>query len=510
MTTNILQYLEASLKKSPNKIVFADENESISYDELVDQSKRIGSFILNEIDNSIRNPIVVFVDRNMASLLPFFSVAYSGNFYVPIDRTMPDKRIELIIETLKPVACIVYEEDKEYVTSIASHLMQIIYEEAVQNEINDEALTKVRRDIIDTDPIYATFTSGSTGTPKGVITCHRSVIDLTEDLVDTFHFNEDDVFGNQNPFYFDASIKDIYCTLKCGATMFVFPKSCFVLPAKLVEYFNKHKVSSILWSAAAIALVANTKAFEDNQPKFLKKVMFSGEVMHNKVLNYWRRALPETMFVNLYGPTEITSVCSYYIVDRPYKDNEVLPIGIPFDNTEIILLNDNNELVSGDEIGEICVRGGCLAMGYYNNPEKTNEAFCQNPVNSHFPEVIYRTGDLARYNKEGLIMFISRKDNQVKHMGQRIELGEIEIKINSLNFIDASFCFYDHVKHKIVLVYEGKDADKIYIINEIKDNFPKYMFPNIMIKLDDMPYNVNGKIDRTLLKNKYNDNILIG
>jgi D-alanine--poly(phosphoribitol) ligase subunit 1 len=195
-------------------------------------------------------------------------------------------------------------------------------------------------------------------------------------------------------------------------------------------------------------------------------------------------------------------------VDKQYQDNEVLPIGIPFDNTEIILLNDKNQLVTGDEIGEICVRGGCLAMGYYNNPEKTKEAFCQNPVNPHFPEVIYRTGDIARYNGEGLIMFISRKDNQVKHMGQRIELGEIEILINSLDLIDASFCFYDHDKQKIVLVFEGKNADKKYIINQIKDKFPKYMFPNIMIKLDDIPYNVNGKIDRALLKDRYKKGLI--
>lgn len=149
------------------------------------------------------------------------------------------------------------------------------------------------------------------------------------------------------------------------------------------------------------------------------------------------------------------------------------------------------------------MRGCCLAVGYYNNPEKTKEAFCQNPLNPHYPETIYRTGDLARYNSEGQIMFLSRKDNQVKHMGQRVELGEIEILINSLDHIDASFCFYDHDKQKIVLIYEGKNADNKYIINGIKDKFPKYMFPNIMIGLEVLPYNLNGKIDRTLLKAQY-------
>jgi non-ribosomal peptide synthetase component F len=275
------------------------------------------------------------------------------------------------------------------------------------------------------------------------------------------------------------------------------------MPAKLVEFLKENKINSILWSAAAIALVTNTDAFEKDKPECLKKVMFSGEVMHNKVLNYWRRALPGTMFVNLYGPTEITSVCTYYIVSKPYEDNEVLPIGNPFRNTDILILNPDNKPVHSDEIGEICVRGCCLALGYYNNPEKTKEAFCQNPLNSHYPETIYRTGDLARYNKEGQIMFLTRKDNQVKHMGQRVELGEIEILVNSLELIKASICFYDHDKQKIVLIYQGNNADKKYILNGIKDKLPKYMFPNIMIELKDLPYNLNGKIDRTLLQNKY-------
>ncbi len=503
MITNILDYLEKSVKRFPDKIVFADENKQITYSELIDQAKRLGTVISNVTNKTIRKPVVVFVDRNLDSLLPFFGVAYSGNFYVPIDKQMPKLRVELILETLEPIAAVVNPDDVEYVKNISPDLLTIRYDEAITDAINEDKLATIRRNIIDTDPVYATFTSGSTGIPKGVITNHRSVIDLIEDLVDTFKFSEESVFGNQNPFYFDASIKDIYCTLKTGATMHIIPKRCFVFPAQLVEFMNQTKIESILWSASAIALVANTDAFEKDVPKYLKKVMFSGEVMHNKVLNYWRKALPETMFVNLYGPTEITSVCTYYIVDRPFDDDEVLPIGIPFDNTDIILLNSDDKPVQGDEIGEICVRGSCLAMGYYNNPEKTKEAFCQNPLNNYYPEIIYRTGDIARYNEEGQIMFISRKDNQVKHMGQRIELGEIEIVINALESVDASICFYDHDKQKIVLIYQGENVDKKYIINGIKDKLPKYMFPNIIIGVEQMPYNVNGKIDRVVLKKKY-------
>jgi non-ribosomal peptide synthetase component F len=258
-----------------------------------------------------------------------------------------------------------------------------------------------------------------------------------------------------------------------------------------------------MWSASAIALLANAKAFEDDTPVHLRKVMFSGEVMHNRVLNYWRKYLPETLFVNLYGPTEITSVCTYYKIQRPFADDDVLPIGKAFRNCEVMLLNERNELAKEGEMGEICVKGCCLALGYYNNPEKTAEAFCQNPLNPHFPELIYRTGDIAKHNELGEIMFLSRKDNQVKHMGQRVELGEIEILLNSLEKIDASICFYDHDNQKIIAVYKGNLADSKYIYSELKDKVSKFMFPNVLVQLKELPYNVNGKIDRTLLKDKY-------
>jgi D-alanine--poly(phosphoribitol) ligase subunit 1 len=503
MVINVLQYLEQSVQKVPEKLAFVDEKKSITYKDLHDQACKIGTELLQKTQGSIRKPVVVFVDRNIESLVAFMGVAYSGNFYVPIDIQMPKLRVELILNTLNPAAMVVTPLSKKFSFEVAPDLIAVDYEEAIHGSIDERALQINIRKIIDRDPIYATFTSGSTGIPKGVVTCHQSVIDMTEALVETFDFDEHHVFGNQNPFYFDASIKDIYSSLKCGATMYILPKSYFMMIGQLIRYINEHNINTIMWSASAIALLANAQAFEEEKPLALKKVMFSGEVMHNRVLNYWRKNLPQTQFVNLYGPTEITSVCTYYKIERPFADDEVLPIGIPFRNCEVIILNENNEEIGDGESGELCVKGSCLALGYYNNPEKTAAAFCQNPLNKHFPENIYRTGDLARFNDNGEVMFMSRKDNQVKHMGQRVELGEIEILLNAMDKIDASICFYDHDAQKIIAVFKSKGADSKYIYGELRDKVSKFMFPNILIALDKLPYNFNGKIDRTLLKEKY-------
>lgn len=509
MVTNVLSYLENSARRFPDKPAFVDEHNQVTYQELEVYGSRIGSHLASLLGSVTRSPIVVFVDRSIDSLIAFMGIAYSGNFYVPIDAQMPKRRIELILETLQPIAMLVPEEHRAFAREIGGDIALVSYEEAKAADIDAGYLSQVRRALIDRDPLYATFTSGSTGIPKGVLTCHQSVVDMTENLVSIFNFDDHHVFGNQNPFYFDASIKDIYSSMKCGATMYIIPKSCFTLQKTLIDYINKHKIDTILWSAAAISMLANSSAFEYASPDCLRKVMFSGEVMHNKVLNYWRRHLPETMFVNLYGPTEITSVCTYYIIEQPFDDDDVLPIGIPFKNTEIMLLNDGNERVTAaGEIGELCVRGCCLALGYYNNPEKTADAFCQNPLNSHYPEVIYRTGDLAKYNEKGEILFLSRKDNQVKHMGQRVELGEIEILLNALDRVDASICFYDHEAQKIVAIVKGQNADKKYIFGELRDRLPKAMFPNLIFNLNTLPYNANGKIDRVDLKARYAEGTL--
>ena len=231
--------------------------------------------------------------------------------------------------------------------------------------------------------------------------------------------------------------------------------------------------------------------------------MFSGEVMPIKILNYWKENLPDANYVNLYGPTEITCNCTYYKVIRDYELGEVLPIGIPFQNTEILVLNEQNQLVDIEEIGELCVRGTCLALGYYNNLLKTQEAFCQNPLNTAYPERIYRTGDLVKYNKDKELVYCARKDFQIKHMGHRIELGEIEVVADSLEFVERSCCLYDEDKEKIVLIYQSDVEQNEKILEKLNKNLPKYMVPTKLIWLKEIPLNKNSKIDRVKLKKEY-------
>lgn len=504
MQRSVLDYLEESAERFPEKIVFADDKDKICYHEFQNQAKAVATALADCVKVGRNQPVVVFIERSIESLISFFGVAYSGNFYVPVDCQMPAKRIELIFQTLSPKAAIVTEGTKKVMEELPYDGKVLELQELIRTKVNQEILDKIAAQRIDTDPLYAMFTSGSTGVPKGVLVGHRSVIDLIDNFKEEFGFDETLMLGNQAPFDFDVSVKDIYSTVKNGGTMHVIPKVMFSMVASLIDYLNKNEINTVIWATSALRIIENLNVFSQKTPAYLRTVMFSGEVMPNKVLNYWRKYLPDAMYVNLYGPTEITCNCTFYKVDKPFANEDTLPIGTAFQNTDILLLDGErkNEVEFG-QVGEICVRGSSLALGYYNNWEKTKEAFIQNPLNSWYPELIYCTGDLGRYVEDGNLMFISRKDYQIKHMGHRIELGEIEIAINALSFVEAACCIYDEKEEKIVLFYQAIEQCDRELLKSLGKVIPRYMFPNKMMYFERLPLNKNAKIDRTWLKETY-------
>lgn len=493
---NILSYLEETTLKYPSKIAFADNTREISYEGLVNESKKIGTVLL---ENNIKNnPIVIYIDKTVNCISSMFGVVYSGNFYVIIDTLMPNDRINLILDTLDAKIIITDNKNYEKASKINENCKVYLFEEML-TDINQEKLDKVRNEMIDTDPLYVLFTSGSTGNPKGTVITHKSVIAYGTWFKETFDINENTIFGSQTPFYFSMSVSDIYSTIMSGATFYVIPKMFFSFPVKLMEFLNDKKINTIYWVPSALSIVANLKTFDTIKPLYLEKVLFAGEVMPVKQLNIWIKALPNVLFANLFGPTELTDICTYYIVDRKFEDCETLPIGRACDNCGIMIIKDDNTEAKENEEGELCVRGSFLANGYYNNDEKTKSVFVQNPLNKCYPELIYKTGDIVKYNENKELIYLSRKDFQIKHMGYRIELGEIETNINSQEGIISCACIYRD--NKIILFYQSDNLTKEDILKFAKHKLPQYMCPNQIFKLNKMPYNANGKIDRNLLKN---------
>lgn len=503
MQANVLEWLEGTAARLPDKTALWDETEQMTYGEYRHRSIKIAGSILNMLTQR-KCPIVVYLEKSVKVLVSFMGIAYSGNFYSPIDVDMPGQRVNRILEVLQPKLVITTKTLRPEFEKFAFSGEYLIYEDVLaareQADMEGQVLETAGR-IIDTDLLYVLFTSGSTGTPKGVCITHRSVIDYTDWVTETFQISQEDRFGNQAPFYFDNSILDIYSTMKTGAELDIVPKRLFPQPVRLLEWIRERQVDTIFWVPSALMVVSKLKAFRNvDLSHTLRRVLFCGEVMPNKQLNIWRRYLPDVLYANLYGPTEITDACTYYIVDREFQDDESLPIGIPMKNTEIMVLDGEDCLVTeAGTVGELCVRGTSLSSGYYNNPEKTAAAFVQNPLQTAYEEKIYRTGDLVQYNERGELIYLSRKDFQIKHMGHRIELGEIETAVSSLPEITMCCCLYDEKKSRIVL-FSDRELTKEEIGERLCTMIPEYMLPGRVVYMEEMPLNANGKIDRVKLK----------
>lgn len=500
MQTNVLEYLEQAAAGTPEKTAFADDNTALSFGEVCTRSRQVGSYLAGK--QAYREPVLVYMERSPETLTAFFGVIYAGCFYVPIDEEMPRRRIELILENTNARYLVYDDSTSGKIGELGFNDAAISYTECLASVPDDEKLAQIRGNALDEDPVYVLFTSGSTGIPKGVVGHHRGVIDYIESLTDALPFNAETVFGNQTPLYLDACMKEIYPTLKYGAMTWLIPKEQFSIPMKLVEYLNEHKINTVCWVVSALTMISAFGTFDILKPEYLHTVVFGSEVFPVRQFNLWKKTLPDAQFYNLYGPTEATGMSCYYHADRLFEESEAIPVGKPFKNTRIYLLDEDGKEVPYGEKGEICISGTCLTHGYYNNPEKTAEVFTLNPLNPYFPQRIYHTGDTGRWNADGNLMFVSRQDHQIKHMGHRIELGEIEADASRIDGVRTCCCIYIKENNKIVLFYTG-DMDKKNLTAALKERLPRYMLPNAIVLLDQLPLTANGKMDRRKMEELY-------
>lgn len=504
MIKNIIEYFIETVKNNNNKIALVEGEKKITFRDLHRKSKILSSSIIDCVNYS-NKPIAVFLPKTINSVISDIAITYSSNIYMNLDVKTPLDRINNIISLIEPKLIITNSLYFMQVESLGLSIpiLNIDTIDFQNGLIKEEVILNRLTKLIDTDPYCIINTSGSTGTPKGVVLNHKSFVDFTEWSIDTFKFSEDEIIGSLSPLVFDIYSYELCLMMSKGSTIVLIPDTLAAFPIKILEILEKQNVTFLFWVPTIMVNIANMRLLDKIHLTSIKTVWFAGEVFPTKQFNYWKNNIKDCLFANLYGPIEITLDCTYFIVDRDIPDDEPLPIGKACRNTDILILNDEDKLVAKGEEGELCVRGTSLAMGYYNNPEKTSLAFVQNPLNSSYPEIIYRTGDVVTVNNRDEIIFKGRKDSLIKHLGYRIELGEIEhVIVNTLKIAKNVCVVYNLNNKEITLFYEaGNEIPVSEFRKELTKALPKYMIPTVYTFMRELPRNTNGKIDRLILKN---------
>ena len=518
---SFIELFEDTVERKTDEIAVVHNEATASFGKLRSMALKIGATLIELTGDLYHRPVAVFMPKCIEAVAANLGIMYANQVFMNLDVNTPSERIHNILELIQPVVIVTDEESRAklpeteipvlVVDEVLSHTAEddSVYMGKIAVDFSRDNLEKrvsYRGGLIDTDPFCIINTSGSTGTPKGVVLNSRSFFDFLDVSTERFGFDGTEVMGSLSPMVFDIYVLELCMLMMYGSRIVLLDAQLGTFPARLLEKLEANCVTFLFWVPSILVNIANMDLLKTFKLPDLKLLWFAGEVFPTKPFCYWYDHLPNVTFANLYGPIEITLDCTYYVVEERPEESEPLPIGKAYHNTDVLILNDKDEMCAVGEEGELCVRGTSLAMGYYNNPEKTAAAFVQNPLNHSYPETIYRTGDVVVMREDGNILFKGRKDSLIKHNGYRIELGEIEHVIeNDLKLVKYCCAVYQYEKKAIVLFYENDTeiTDKEFRTALMKV-FPKYMLPGIYVRKDELPRNTNGKIDRLRLKEEAN------
>ncbi len=495
MPINAIAYLEAAISRAPDRIVYTSPEQSLTVSQLSALAKRMGCLLATHTRPC--RPVVVLAGRHVTTPALYLAVLLAGCYYVPLGDDLPPYRRQAILDAVGAKVVLTANPDDESLNTLSFDGTVLTLAD-VPDGPPDETLVLARRgEVIDTDPCCVLFTSGSSGKPKGVVLTHRNLIEAIDVYADVFSIGADDVLGGQAPLDYIAAIRDLYLPLCTGAQTVFIPKKLFSAPKVLFEFLNVRKVTTLFWAAPALSLCAELDVFSSVTLETVRKVIFTGSVLPCRHLRRWQDALPGAYFANHYGPTEITGSCMVHVVGGPVSEQDVLPIGRPFPNTRILLLDDRGRPVPDGQIGELAVAGSRVAAGYWGEAALTEAAFVRQMREGH-PETLYKTGDLAHRDADGVFWFHGRRDRQIKHMGHRVELDEIEALCLTVPGLTRCACLYHEASARICLFYTGQ-TDSGDIAKILRARLPSYMIPRKFTRMERLPETPNGKVDGTAL-----------
>lgn len=497
MYTNVLEYLENAAKLWPDNTAFEDEKERMSFAELMDAAQRIGTGVTAHA--ALRQPVaVVMTDRSVRCVAAMMGVVYAGCPYSPLDAALPAERLQIIFDLLRPAAILCDESTRAGVEAAGYPCPVLTYEQLVQTEIDAPKLAAIRAQASVWDVLSILFTSGSTGVPKGVAQSQYSYLTYTDSNAERFGFTQQDVFGNQSPFFYANSITDLYQPVKLGAPVYIIPARCLSFPKMLVDTLQEKRITVLCMTPSSYVKAAASGKMEVGCLQDLKYIVLSGEAAHWQTLEVWLKAAPHAKVWNFYGSTELLGVAVQRL-DRAYADGDLIPVGERYKCVEVLIVDeDGNEAPRGEK-GEMFISSPWLFSGYYRDTERTDAAFVSDPLDRGYRTRYYCTGDIGRIDADGSLTVHGRKDSQIKRAGYRMELGEVEAALQVVPGWENGLVLYDKESGKLACFWTGALTQK-EIQASLKKSLPRYALPDTYIHLDEMPYTATMKIDRVKLR----------
>ena len=489
---SFLSYLNATADRLPDKLAFSDGEYGLTFSELRQAAANVGACLRSK--GAKAEPVGVLMERGARTVAAFLGVMEASCFYVPLDEQMPRERLDRIVRTLSPRFILTDEKNLTAAEGLCPAAEHLLYTDAAAYPSPDRL-----REVSETDALaYVVFTSGSTGEPKGVSIRESSLLDYAATLPEALGFDDSLIFGVQSPLYFDAWLKELLGVIVKGATAYLLPRELFVNPMALIQYINERRINALCWVSSAFSLVSRLRTFYAVVPEHLRLMCFGSEVLPVKQLTAWQNACPNARIFQLYGATECTGMSVFHPVVGPQDPAKPIPVGKPFPGTKLYLLNDEGK---PDTEGEIVIGGPSVMAGYYHDPDRTAAALIPDPADPENGRLCYRTGDHGRLDENGDLVFIGRRDQQVKHMGHRVELGEVEAAALSLVGVHEAACLYVADRQRIDLFYTGP-AQPWDLVVGLKQKLPGYMTPNRTEQRAELPHLPNGKIDRRTIEKK--------
>lgn len=498
MKTNMLEYLETTALRVPERIAFYDDAENLSFESLLEKAQRIGSCLAE--NTGPRKPVALLLDARSISNIPaMFGVLYAGCVYAPLDITMPPERLKLLLDLLQPSAVLADERGAEAFESCCMEGGRLLsYSDAISCSVNREKISAIRRQASPYDPLSILYTSGSTGIPKGSIQTHFSYLHWLEATICIYDLTEDAVFGNQSPFFYANSILDIFPTVALGAKTYLLPSGVLTFPKRLIDCLNKRQVTEICMTPSSFINVVSASVLAPGCLPGLKRAYMSGESMPWQPLKVWMDASPNASWWHFYGSTEMFSV-AVGKVDTVYQDSDRLPVGKPFPLAHILFVDESGSEVNPGEPGEMLLSSPWIASGYHRDAQRTAASWVVDPLSRGWYERFYRSGDIGYMREDGQLMVLGRRDTQIKHLGYRMEIGEVEAALRRITGWKEGCVLFDSAKDKLWCFYTGELTEK-QIAAGLKERLSRYMLPDVYVHLEEMPYTATMKLDRSKLR----------